>query len=125
MRRALPDLAGADVPTLVARYREAAVMHITASAENDPVTANRHYDTISSIYQELRSRGIEAQRALLPHLDDIHPAVRVWVSVHALEFAPEQGADLLERLQKRPTGIERLFAKYKLQEWREGTLSRM
>jgi len=111
----------ADVNTLVATYRAAAVSHGIATANGDYRSANRHHDMIAGIYRELRRRGDEARKDLLPLLNDMNPHVRAWAAAHALEFAPDHGEPVLRRLASAG-GIVGLNAEMTLNEWSNGSL---
>jgi hypothetical protein len=86
-----------------------------------PRVANRHADKIWKIARELRRRGPEAQRTLLPLLHHPHPDVRGWSATHALGFAPDEALPVLRALAKEP-GIPGLDAEITLEEWEKGTL---
>ena len=112
----------ADAHTLVVAYREAALGHGLGTESGDYRRANRHHDTVAALYRDLRRRGPEAQRELLPLLDDISPYVRAWAAAHALDFAPDRGEPVLQRLAV-VSGVFRLTAEATLKEWRNGSLS--
>jgi hypothetical protein len=109
------------VDELVATYAEAAAAHGRASAEGDHRTANAEQERLAAAYRELRSRGPEAQRALLALLDHPAPEVRSWAGAHALEFAPEQGEQTLAKLAAEG-GLPGFNAETTLETWRQGTL---
>lgn len=111
----------ADVAALITMYREAALRHGVATEQGNLRRANRHHGEIANIYRELRSRGDHARAALLPLLDDIEEHVRAWVAAHALEFAPERGLKILQRLAQRPA-LAGFNAAMTLEEWRSGSL---
>ena len=108
---------------LIARYRKAALIHGTASFDGRPRHTNRHYEVVNAVYRELCSRGPEAQRTLLLLLNDPEPAIRVWAASHALEFAPDKGARVLERIVSDGVRHHKLTAEMVLDEWRKGKLS--
>jgi hypothetical protein len=103
-------------------YREAAVQHGTATENGDYRTANRRHDLIAGVYRELRRRGDDAQRELLPLLNDIDERVRAWAAAHALEFAPDQGEPVLKRLATK-SGAIGLNAQMTLEQWSKGALT--
>ena len=78
------QLSTADTMRLVEVYRDAAKQHGEATEAGDHKTANRSADLISEVYAELRQRGADAQRALLPLLTDPASGVRLWSASHAL-----------------------------------------
>jgi hypothetical protein len=112
------NLRKADIPTLVRTYREAAISHRDAQL-TDPKTANRNAKLAVSIYKELRARGPEAQRALIPLVHDEDVRVRSWAAVDALEFAPGEALPVLEELDKRERVIG-LSASIALKNWKTG-----
>jgi Domain of unknown function (DUF2019) len=109
------------VDELVVTHAENAAAHGAASARGDPDAANRHHDAVAAIYRELRRRGPEAQRGLLPLLDDRDGWVLCWAASHALEFAPTDGEQVLLELANQE-GLEGFTATTTLSEWRRGTL---
>ena len=63
------------VEMLVKRYGEAAAAHGRATEAGDHKKANKAYEQVAAIYRELRRRGPNSQRALLPFLNDPDPGV--------------------------------------------------
>lgn len=116
-----PNVEKADIATLVSAYRSSAADHGAATENGDYPQANRHHDMIAKIYRELRRRGDEVRSALLPLLDDFNPHVRAWAASHALEFAPERGERVLQRLAG-VAGVVGLNAETTLREWKNGSL---
>jgi len=106
---------------LLAAYRDAATTHGTAMKSGDYKAGNKAADLIAAIYSELRRRGEDAQRALLPLLRDDNPNVRGWAASHALEFAPVEGEAVL-RSMSTLGGLTGLSAKTTLSEWEKGRL---
>ena len=115
------QLSTADTMRLVEMYRDAAKQHGEATETGDHKTANKSADLISEVYAELRRRGADAQRTLLPLLTDPASGVRLWSASHALEFAPEQGEALLKKFASRETFLGS-SAEMTLNEWRAGRL---
>ncbi len=116
------QLHKADVHTLVEWYAAAAAAHGVASSTGDYRTANKEWTIITSVYRELRSRGSEAQLALLELVSSPDDYVRSWAAAHALEFAPEVAEPVLTELANRPRGLASLDAEMALREWRAGKL---
>lgn len=115
------QLQKAAIPELVSAYAEVARANGSASDDGDHKKANKAFDRIASIYTEVRRRGVEAQKALLPLLFDADPWVRLWSATHALDFAAAEGAAVLERLVGAK-GALAVDARYTLEAWRNGTL---
>jgi len=106
---------------LVRLYESAASEHGQANRRGDYRAGNPAADTVAAIYRELRSRGLEHQRMLLPLLLSSDIGVRTWAGAHALEFEPRQGEAILLDIAKRE-GIEGFNAEMTLKVWREGNL---
>jgi hypothetical protein len=102
-------------------FAESAIARKIASTRSDPELANLHFDKMASIYTELKSRGIEAQRALLPLLHHSEPDVRCSAAAVALEFAPALAEPVLESI-KELHGFVGYDAWSILRQWRSGTL---
>ena len=107
---------------LVDLYRRKAEEHAKATDEGNHRAANKAADKLIAIFRELRSRGPEAQAALLPLLEDDAAGIRLWAASHALEFAPTKGEIILEEISSGPPGFTRITASTALREWREGRL---
>jgi hypothetical protein len=107
--------------TLIAAYTEAVIRTSEAQAQMRPRVANWHADKILQIARELRRRGPEAQKKLLPLLHHSNPHVRGWSATHALGFAPEEALPVLRALAKE-RGDPGFDARIALQEWEKGTL---
>ena len=58
---------------------------------------------------------------MLPLLKSSEKGIRIWAAAHALEFAPEQGLQVLEDLSREPPSIG-FDAAMALKVWREGKL---
>jgi hypothetical protein len=105
---------------LVGVYAEAAAvadrLEIPSRAQNAAAAC------VARVYRELRSRGLEAQRLLLPLLQDLHLGVRGWAAAPALEFEPSAGEPVLEAMAKDQRGLTGFEAKITLREWRTGRL---
>jgi len=117
----MADLTLFDVPSLVSQYADAALANRRAIDNGDHRTANRHYEIVAAIYRELRRRGADAQRALLPLLTHPEPGVRAWAAAHAMEFAPADGEPVLTALTNAPKALG-MSATMTLRQWREGKL---
>lgn len=111
----------AELRELLDAYREAAQRHGVATESGDYADGNSAADLIAAIYSELRRRGLEAQKALLPFLGDDDPGVRLWSASHALEFSPSEAEPVLRELI--PVGVFLgLSAETTLREWHAGRL---
>jgi len=103
------------------KYAHAAAAHGRATVEGDYKTANKQYTILVDVYRMLRSRGPEAQRAVLTLLEHGDPHVRCWAASHALEFAPDLAERILSALAKG-RGVAAPNAETILEEWKGGTL---
>ena len=111
----------APIGELLKIYAAAAAAHGEATNKGDYIVGNKQHDIIVAVYRELRARGLEAQRSLFGLLDHPNEAVRGMAAADALEFAPEEGAPVLESLGKS-TSIHGFTARVTLEEWKKGTL---
>ncbi len=109
-----------DGAELVGLYAEAAM--VADRLDIPSKLQNRAADCIARVYHELRSRGLEAQRLLLPLLNDPRPGVRSWAAAHALQFEPSAGEPVLRELAKDRPGLRGFSAEITLREWRAGRL---
>ena len=116
------DFTGIDVDGIVEVYAAAAAHHYGATQHGDAHGAKLAFDTVAAAYRELRVRGPEAQRALLPLLRHENPAVRLAAGAHALEFAPEEGEPALTELAAEDETSVAFDAEMTLEVWRAGEL---
>lgn len=105
---------------LVEKYRELSARHGRAIEAGNPKAANRDFDVIVAINQELRARGTEAHRRLLSLLNDQEPGTRCWAATDMLAFAPQEGERVLIELSKVPKSLVGLTAEMTLQQWKAG-----
>jgi len=115
------DLETKTIDEIVSIYAKNAAAYREAITHGTADEANAAYDRVWRCSKELKKRGPEAQRALLPLLNDNSPDVRVCAATAALEFAPELGVAELERLANSTfkCGVN---AQLILQEWSRGKL---
>ena len=112
------ELSQRTVDELVDVYTQAAA----ASEELFPASAqNEAADCVDHVYRELRARGIEAQRHLLPLIEHERAGVRGWAAAHSLEFEPGLAEAALAVMAAEGT-IAGFTAATTLKEWREGRL---
>jgi hypothetical protein len=114
--------AKASVAELIGAYKAAAVSHGEAIERGDPRDANRHNDTLTAIYRELRKRGARAQRALMPLLLDPDERISCWAAAHGLQFATRESEAILLNLASGQSGVA-FDARMTLHEWHTGHLS--
>jgi hypothetical protein len=106
---------------LVRLYEQAASAHGHANARGNYRSGNPEADKIVEIYREIKSRGAEHQKMLLPLLLSDNIGVCGWAGGHALEFAPRQGEAILVEIAKGQ-GIVSFVARMTLEVWRKGEL---
>lgn len=115
-------LCDLEIETLVNRYAEATAEHGRATERGDHRRANRAQEVVSSVYRELRRRGLESQRLLLRFLTDSNAGTRLWAASHSLEFSPGDGEPVLIAMSETPQSLVGFSAKMTLKQWREGKL---
>ena len=81
------------------------------------------YELLVAIRGELRARGIEAQRQLLKLLDDPDPGTRCWAAGSVLEFAPDEGVQVLTEIAEHVDGLVGFSAERPLEQWKAGTFN--
>jgi hypothetical protein len=118
MKSALKQLSPESLVELFAE--ESAAREVVLRAGN-PKGANRHFDKMVDAYRELRSRGPEAQRLLLPLLEHGDPRVRVDAAMYALEFAPETAEPVLKSMEHLRGNVGASVYLI-LENWKQGTL---
>ena len=116
-----PQLPALSLAELVDLFADAAFARKAALDEHKPGLANKKFDKMTNIYVELKRRGPDAQRSLLPLLAHNDREVRLHAGILALEFAPDAAEPVLEVVHSLHgmTGYEADFA---LRQWRKGAL---
>lgn len=107
--------------SLVELFADAAAAYGHALEDAKPRFANKAYDVKASIYRELRSRGIDAQRSLLSLLDHRDRYVRCAAGTYALDFDPRAAEPVLQALEKL-RGFAGHDASMTLEMWKKGEL---
>jgi hypothetical protein len=113
----------ASTEQLVEEFRKLSAEHGHALEAANARAANRRFDTLVAIIQELRSRDPEARPQLLQLLADPEPSTRSWTTTAVLDFAPSEAEQALEELVRTQIGILRFSARRMLEQWREGTFN--
>lgn len=102
-------------------------LYAEAAAATDDLTGTREQNAaatcVGAIYSELRRRGSETQRLLLPLLRDERPGVHGWASAHALEIEPRLAERRLHEIAASEPFPHGFDAKMVLEEWRNGRLT--
>ncbi len=115
------ELKKLTVEQLVDGYQKAASSHGSATAVHNTRAANKAYALVWLYSKELRRRGVDAQRALLPLLRSGDLEVMVCVARDALEFAPDVAQDVLEKVIEAKVDCS-IHAYLILDAWKSGTL---
>jgi hypothetical protein len=115
------DFKQVSTSSLVQLFAEDAAANGRALENAKPRLANKNFDAKTKLYTELRSRGVEAQRALLSLLEHADPHVRCSTAVYALEFASHEAEPILEAL-KELRGAVGFTARITLDQWKKGEL---
>jgi hypothetical protein len=113
------NLTKLDESALVAQFKDYALRTASVLLDSDVGAANRLYDQIEAIDAELRSRGTDARRALLPLLDDQDLRVRYEAAVRLLNVDRQKALLALKEVQRShrmPVAAEASFALRNLAE---------
>jgi hypothetical protein len=102
-------------------FAESALSRTLAMNALKPKLGNKHFDMMTNVYVELKSRGLVAQRSLLPLLNHPDPDVRCNAATLVLEFAPSQAEPVLKSLVQLH-GFVAFEAKLALEGWEQGDL---
>jgi hypothetical protein len=121
MTSTLAELSTLSIQSLVERYTECAIARRIAIDDSNPTLGNHHFDEMTRAYVELKSRGLDAQRALLPLLDHNDANLRLDAAVLALEFAPHLAVPVFRALAPLP-GMLAYRADHALRRWEKGEL---
>jgi uncharacterized protein DUF2019 len=108
---------------LVEELRKLSAEHGHALEASNARAANRRYDPLVAIIQELRARGPESHRQLLKLLADPEPSTRRWTALAVLDFAPSEAEQVLEELSRTQRNTLGFSAEWALKQWREGTFN--
>jgi hypothetical protein len=117
------QLKTASTEQLVEELRKLSAEHGHALEAANARVANRRFDTLVAIIQELRSRDPEAQPQLLQLLADPEPSTRSWTATAVVDFAPSQAEKVLEELSRTQRNVLGFSADRLLEQWREGTFN--
>jgi HEAT repeat protein len=101
--------------------RSAAERGLALRAAN-PDRANARYKTMTELYHELCSRGMEAQRELLSLLESQDGYVRLSAATYALEFDAPAAVPVLQKIDEEERNLLGFTAGMVLKQWREGKL---
>jgi Domain of unknown function (DUF2019) len=85
---------------LAARFRDYALQQEGAQLDGDTGKYRGLYQKMESIDAELRARGQDARRALLPLLNEQNMRVRYEAAVRLLAIVPDRARAVLEEIAK-------------------------
>jgi len=83
---------------LVARFRDHALQQEAAQLDGDAGKYRSLYQKMKSVDAELRARGQDGRRALLPLLNEQNMRVRYEAAVKLLAIVPERARAVLEEI---------------------------
>lgn len=87
----------------------------------DTRRANVCFDQMKAVDAEMRARGIEARKTLIPLLNDPDRYVRYYAAIYLLGLAPDQARAILEWNTRFEVGILAADARGMLRALDEGT----
>jgi Domain of unknown function (DUF2019) len=90
-----------EAPHLVGRFRELALDKSKALLDSNTLKANRIFDGMQAIDQELRRRGPEARKALAVLLDDRDMRVRYEAAIELLAVVPNRALATIRAIANR------------------------
>ncbi len=109
----------ATVTDLLRRYRQAAIVHGTAS---DPRVGNAAHDELGRIRRNLFAAVPSYCGAILKLLEDENVHVRLVAGFDALTLAPEDGLRVLRAIAAGPEDEVQFHAEMILEQWNKGEL---
>ena len=115
------ELKKASLAEIVEAYERAAAAHGPATVKGDIQAANHAYALVDLFSKELRRRGLDARKALLPLLKSHDPEVRVCAAKDTLDFAADLAERELERIIDAKLDCS-VHAYLVLKTWKKGTL---
>jgi|SRR5580704_16181955 hypothetical protein len=116
------DFRKSETRELVQRFARTASERGKALRAVDPNRANSLYKLMLKIYREIKRRGGEAQRQMLPLLENENAHIRVAVASLALEFDPQAAEPVLRKIGQDEHNFLGFTADMVLKQWKEGKL---
>jgi len=104
---------------LTARYAQSASLYAQAFDACDSKKANKQYDVLAAIREELKKRP-EGRSAILNLLRSDDIGVRFCAAASALAFAPKEAESVLEEIASGPLRTLGYSSEMTLEEWRKG-----
>jgi len=106
---------------LVFQFLEIAKVRGEATMMLDTRRANACFDRMKAVDLEMRARGTETRKALIPLLSDPNRYVRYYSAMYLLALAPDQARAILEWNTKFEVGILAADARGMLRALDDGT----
>jgi hypothetical protein len=106
---------------LVSQFSTIAKERGEATMMLDTRRANACFDRMKAVDLELRARGVETRKALIPLLNDRDRYVRYYAAMYLLGLVPDQARAILEWNTKYEVGILAADARGMLRALDEGT----
>ncbi|RKI52287.1 DUF2019 domain-containing protein [Corallococcus sp. AB049A] len=116
------DLKVLGTEALIACFREVSARHGRLLNALDTRAANKDYLLAAAVRKELRTRGAEAEAALLDLLSAPEEGTRYWAATAALRFAPSEAEAALASWSTPVSSLVGLSAAMTLRAWKDGTL---
>ena len=114
------EFAVLSIEQLVGIYEGVSVEEFDALELGDMPSVRKLFSKLKSVDQEIRARGIEARRKMLPLLNHRNPQVRINAAKALLAIAPQEARSALELLAFRGPSIQRLDARMCIRHLEEG-----
>ena len=105
---------------LRAEYRDLVIEWDAAKA--NAAEANRIFDRLHQCYKRLRHSDA-GRSAIAGLLDDPVTAVRLSAATHSLAWQPVEAQSVLEEIERQPSGLYAVDAKWTLRSFRQGKLN--
>jgi len=109
-------LSNRSVEALIERYVDCGLTQSAARTMLDVNRANRMYDEMKLIADELTSRGKAAQEALVPLMDHPNDAVRGAAAWDCHSIAPAKARHVLEEISQTGEIVDKYVADARLSE---------
>jgi hypothetical protein len=114
------EFAVLSIEQLVRIYEGVSVEEFDALELGDMPLVRKLFDKLESIDREIRARGVEARRKMLPLPNHRNPQVRINAAKALLAIAPQEARSTLELLASRGPSIQRLDARMCIRHLEEG-----
>jgi hypothetical protein len=110
------------IEELVSEYEKYAIQHGEGTEQGNYKKANRAYDKLVKIYQQIKEQGNLAHPLFKKMLSSPDPSVRSCAALHSLAISPEEAEAVLIDVGKTPKSFVAFNAILALEEWKNGNL---